>query len=329
MKTDPEDKFFTNHHGGDGRTFLGNLRNLKVYGPSGTDWFSEGAKWTYRWNVLEEFGYEEIIISGDTIVNDQPCKVLQPMIVTSQDPFATADTIYRDPFYLYGSNDSIFYFFSSDFFSLYNFNMLPGDSIDYPALVSDPIHSCPPVTFILDSIASVDVDGVSLRQQFGRIRIDQLLDEDYIYIITEGIGFTHRIKRGAGNTQEPFKFGHLIPENAFTCSTDADSWMFCSYQSDQIAFNPGNEDCKEDLILPTQEVEVDYIAISPNPSNGWIDVESGMLQVDNVNIYSSSGQLLLQTSSAENRIQLPNRHGIYFIQIFTDGGIKVFKVVRN
>ena len=326
LVTDPDDKKFTNYHGGDGRTFKGNLRNLRIYGPkSGAVWFEDHAKWTYRWNTFGSIGYEQMEVVGDTTIFGQPCKIIEPTRYASQAPFFRVDTVRLPAFFMYEKNDSVYHLRQDSFLLIYDFTMKPGDSLSTHGLLKDGEMICAPESFVLDSVSEAVIDDQVFRRQHGKVRFLGNTVQDIEYIVTETLGFTHIRYL----PEAPVKFGHLIPANALTCLLDADAWAFCSYQSDNLYYNPGDENCQDELSLSDHENEYQDIVVSPNPTQGKIYIDTGSQQISSLMIYSADGQLLTVYAGNQDQVQLPIRPGVYIMQILTNKAIRTFKIIRN
>ncbi len=331
LETDPDDKAFTNYDGGIGKTFKGNLRNLIIYGANPSSlWFADRATWIYRWSVFGGLGYEKAQVVGDTMLLGTSCKILQRSIFFSRAPFIEGDTLMPEPDYMYESNDSIFHFEDGAFTLIYNFNMKEGDSLVITGFLDGAGFQCPSSVFVVDSNSNLSVQGVNLRVQLGHVITEGVRDESAVYTIIEGMGFTYKQYLTDGMPGSPMKFGHLIPANALTCHLDGDYWQFCSYQTEAVSFNPGDEDCTSDFTLPALETTNHAIEVSPNPTRGVVHLKSSNRPVKMVRVYSSMGTLIQQINYPDQQFELVGGHrGLLVLHFYLPGEVVVRKLIRH
>jgi len=95
------------------------------------DWFSTGTSWTYHYTVNQVFQTVDAIttfaITEQAVVNSQPCSKME-VADGGTNPFLCAPI--PPPYYLYESNDSVFYAsdYDNTFRLAYDFGAEVGDS---------------------------------------------------------------------------------------------------------------------------------------------------------------------------------------------------------
>ena len=306
---------------------LGILACCPAQSQNTNNWFSDDSRWTYRWNILNGFGYEELSIDGDTLIEDQLCVKLQPQIVYQRLPEEIPDTIFAIPHYMYESQDSVFLWSGNEFVLVYNFSLAVGDSLAWMGKSYGDEFKCPSGIFIVEKITELDLGEIKVRQQHGRIVVDRMLEDAYTYIVTERIGFTGRVHiRNAVQRLE--KFGHLIPANAFNCAVDADHWQFCAFQTSGIYYNPSDENCRQDIVLSRHEFLDDSPTIFPNP----ISTEISLINfgpIEYIHVYDSYGRLVQTINHPDAQITLAAEiTGVILLEIKTVGDILWKKLLK-
>ena len=268
LMTDPNDKSVTNYHGGDGYSFLGLMRNLIIYGPKTKKfWFANHSSWIYRWEKINAKGFETLEVFGDTIISGKHCKTLTSKLIFEEAQSSGFDTI-TSTRYMHQAGDRIYYYEGDSFSLMYDFSMQIGDSIRWAGYDVQGEFPCSSTTFVLDTITNENTTGQNLRIQHGHVIQDGVAQYDADYQITETIGLNY--VKGGNFTSDPqgTKFGHLIPRQSFTCLLGGDFWRFCSYSNLEFDFNPGEEDCIDNLTSSSLDVISKNVEISPNPTQG-------------------------------------------------------------
>ena len=87
-----------------------------------------------------------------------------------------------------------------------------------------------------------------------------------------------------------------------------------------------------DFVVNTEENEIENISIYPNPANDFIKLSAGGGHLSAVRIYNCLGMLVeeIEVNANEVEINISNYNtGIYFVNIETENGNIVKKVVKN
>ncbi|MBK8623178.1 MAG: T9SS type A sorting domain-containing protein [Saprospiraceae bacterium] len=90
-------------------------------------------------------------------------------------------------------------------------------------------------------------------------------------------------------------------------------------------------DCREHQVF-TEDENIDYYSVYPNPTSKWLDIKSGHDKTGNIEIFDHTGFKRLKLNNYETELPLdvedwPN--GIYFLKIYgktNDSWIKWFKI---
>jgi len=76
----------------------------------------------------------------------------------------------------------------------------------------------------------------------------------------------------------------------------------------------------------------DEITIFPNPSNGMVYINTGIENIEKINVYSLSGELIYSKNNIQNsyyQFELEDIPGVYLIEIGTTKNISIKKLVIN
>ena len=87
-----------------------------------------------------------------------------------------------------------------------------------------------------------------------------------------------------------------------------------------------------DFVVNTEENEIENISIYPNPANDFIKLSAGGGHLSAVRIYNCLGMLVeeIEVNANEVEINISNYNtGIYFVNIETENGNIVKKIVKN
>ncbi len=258
-------------------------------------WFADNDVWNYRYLEWYDRGYKTIWVSGEIEDNGQIFKRISTKLVTVSilnNNMDTTEQLLNDQYY-YVSNDSVWVAFSGQLWLLYNFNMIPGDSMRI-VRPEDIEYGCPPAYFYLDSITTpADLGG--RRVQWGHLESQGAWWTFFTetMVIVEGIGMIWSSYEG---TDEGDSFGFLNLFEHFECATDVASHWFCSFSDGTWVYQPDDLDC---FYLPppltsTQEAAAGPIKIYPNPVSGhevFVDIIPGMV-LEKISLYNFAGQLI-------------------------------------
>ncbi len=155
--------------------------NAQIWAPTGSVW---------HYGILESFfsqnqGYLKVESIGDTSIQGQQCKILHKTRYNASTHMLTDEG--ND--YMYSLNDKVFHFMNDTFYTLYNFNAMPGDTWTVAVPFPSPFASLNPpdtlVKIVVDSVSTITIQSQILRTLY--VHSDS---NDWYFLnpIIEGIG---------------------------------------------------------------------------------------------------------------------------------------------
>ena len=152
-------------------------------------WLPLGATW-YT-GIVESFfsinqGYIVSSVLGDSIILTKNARVIKSVRHRSYNPIAIIDTMY-----IYDDGGKIYHFTNGQFYKLYDYNLMPGDTWQVSVAFPSPFASPPTttadtiVTIIVDSVGTLNINGQIRKTQYVRSK-----NNDWYFLnpIIEGIG---------------------------------------------------------------------------------------------------------------------------------------------
>jgi Secretion system C-terminal sorting domain len=88
--------------------------------------------------------------------------------------------------------------------------------------------------------------------------------------------------------------------------------------------------CNQQLVLGKLELNTSLISTFPNPFSDLLQIESAHY-IQRINVYNSSGQLILVKKNLGTRFSLPGhelKSGYYHLQIETQFGCSFVRVIK-
>lgn len=285
-----------------------------------TEWAPVGAKWYYSTPyVLPPFIVDCTLFEsiGDTTISGKSCRIIEIRKCGGQ------QVITRE--FLYQKNDSLYYFNKNDFFLLYDFSAVIGDTVVvhdekfFPTLgylFNDSIESFK--YKILDT-DSIDIGGTWYRRQ----QINQLQSGDWMLGIGQAEG-SWIIEKIGSYFYFFGRFGYFTFEESsglLRCYSDS----LLEYQNSEW-----NEAC--DYVSNTLKINTtDFIRFYPNPANDKVFIEliegKGVLTIHNLNgqiFCSKKLNLRLNTILIDFL-----RPGLYFLKVSTNKRNTILKFIKN
>jgi hypothetical protein len=285
--------------------FFQTVFQLSVYSQQ---WAPTGCVWHY--GMIESYfagdqGYLRVESIGDTVIHGQQCKILHK---TRYDAYWHTLTDEGND-YMYSSNDVVYHFMNDTFYTVYDFNAMPGDT--WTVAVPSPSP-----WFSTDTLVKIIVDSVST------ITIqNQILKSLYVHSDSNEWRFLNPIieRIGSMGGMFPFIYGFM----------DMDIPFFRCYADTSIFYNRNPSQPCDTVIDDLPEFpEASDFSIYPNPSSGnWhikVPVSSMYLHRTFIRVYNAYGQLILSREiKFENNNGVPiDAHdfkpGIYEVQLATE-----------
>ncbi|HZV68278.1 MAG TPA: T9SS type A sorting domain-containing protein [Saprospiraceae bacterium] len=282
--------------------FLSSL--CKLHGQDNTVFAPIGAVWHYNGYGHGSPPYFKFVVEKDTSFSDQNARLLRYYIFEN-DTFRTDNTLNK---YIVTDGEKVYYRVENEFVLLFDFGAQPGDTIhsrveDYPVPMgcqsefeNGPID----FSYVIDSLGTLDIDGIILRTQFVTIVNPPGLEPTWFLQdpIIERIG-----QIGLSN----FWWGR-----GETCILEDNGFLRCYIDLDLTYVNPYfalHHDCD---YTGTNEIEVSANnQIYPNPVDEIIYLNQ---KADLITIYNSSSQKI-KSFITQDQIDVSDlQPGIYFLQ---------------
>lgn len=263
------------------------------------NWAPEGAVWHYS-HVNPWLGHNEynsIQVEGDTIIQGIQCQHLVKL--------KGAGNLRPLEEFMYEDNGQVFYYHEEQdsFFLLYDFNLLPGDTLTITA--TEPFPFGMGTDFIkirIDSLSYLDINGTSRVVQ----HITQL----------EAPGYNSEISfemiEGIGATTQMFYWN-----SPYIADISKDTDLRC-YQDPTLGqYSTGIAFVCDDVLLNGEGPEgpIQDLAIYPNPARefiGW----SVPLGRYGVQVWDMRGKILFEGEVTSNQLSMDGySNGLYFIMI--------------
>ena len=269
---------------------------------SAQQWLQDAQQWSYTitggWYPLDG-AIQNLTVVGDTIIAGIECKTL-----LSYDRYHFAYAEHR-AVYTYDP-------FAGDFFKIYDFLLLPGDTLEM-------LYGR---KYRIDTIGIMDINGIDFRFQhisffstnFGNY------SEHGPYLVLEGIGFIGRIDTGIPCS---FFFINDIPCDS---AVDGQDSNFQCFNEGNFTYDPQNL-CTETAL---NEIHRPYFEVYPNPTSDFFTIESTTgHQPVSVTLYDFSGKLIWQGVPRNNRVNVQTLpHQSYMVKITdTDDNAYFSKII--
>lgn len=287
-------------------------------------WFQTGATWTYNYTfppvlpiLPPEVVQAQYTITEQTELNDQPCAKMEAI---GDDPNPMYCNVLTAPYYVYESNDSIFFAndFDNTFRLVYNFGAEQGDTWDL-IYTSEYNEGETAHLVTVDSVYNTVIDGETLKVM--DLSYDYVSGNDEAGIMRHTATVTQRL-----GAFEPFSilFGYRI---FGLCEAYYNETLQCYTDPDISYLSPDFQSCTLGLNDPEVSASIE---ISPNPSSDYINIASLQSLILEIKIYTIAGQLVYSevAQNQEHRINTSKfESGFYLISIETEQGIGVKKLV--
>ena len=285
-------------------------------------WFQTGDLWIYDYStVWGRSGFEEVWVEGDTIINNQTCKILNNkrsyVNIYSQANSNDTVVIIGEPFFVYEEAEKVYGYFEDEFKLLYDFSDI-GNLMYTREGEGHPDDDCDlELAFGVSDTSSMVFNNINRRvlNYISLFPVSGLYGDHDITVI-EGIGIVSKNY----NNEPVIKFGHIIPGRSYPCTYDTERWSFCSFTSQGEEYNPENEDCYY-LPLPVsssqQETVFSKLSLDPNPTSTYFSIRNSLnIQFDKINIYNLSGKIVKVINHVVDEIYIDDLiPGIYIVEM--------------
>lgn len=197
--------------------------------------------------------------------------------------------------------------------TLYNFNILPGEQVEYPGFLSTEFLT-------VTEIDSIEIGGVFHKRIFFE---DLLIMGSYEEVWIEGIGSVH----GPVNPYSPMTFSEEDPyDKDLTCFENVAGYYWT---------NPEYSQCYISIILSSgNSLQVNTLNAYPNPANNSITLECpGISQSDcEIEVMDLTGSMIISKSFRAGNPLIIDVNGLspgaWFIRLVTKNETFVVKVIK-
>jgi hypothetical protein len=277
----------------------------------------------YNYYYFESSLNEEVIILGDSIINDTIYKKIS-LVYDEEQGFGTpiGDIISNDGDILIREDNiskSVYRRINGYEELYYDFSMEIGDTIRIQFHQNSEYYNR---TWQLDSIRSLSNNLITKYNIIGDRKVYYLSekyekDDDILWI--EGIGNTRGLWGNDGQI--------LMPE--LICVDSLGTKLFSNSEIQQ------DIECKGPILLTINNTEFETFNIYPNPTNGKLFIKSiGADRIKSINLYNMKGQLIINRKCANifsceiNINQLDT--GFYILEIENERNkLRRMKIMKN
>jgi hypothetical protein len=283
-------------------------------------WAPAGATWHYDYVQMWVSGYVKIQCVNDTTIAGKTCQVLKKEIHTYDwlnNTFSNSVMGYE---YTYAENNIVYLFRFGQFYTLYDFNAVAGNSWQVPGWDGDWGSPCDTIgTVVVDSTGTTNINGFSLR---------------YIWTSPmEGSGWSYydKILERIGS------LGYMFPEPICVVDVFEGGPLRCYYDDEFGSYvRPGfEESC--DYIVGIEDIRSagSSVSIYPLPAGNRItvDIASPVKSDIKAEITDISGKSVMKTISSTPKFDVDLtglKDGLYFIRLSEkDGIIGIRKIIKS
>lgn len=267
---------------------------------SQSNWFSDGAEWTYR--VSDFFNPEDTVsitkVTGDTIINGEEAKILTVFL-----PDETTD------YYFHERNDTVFFINQYENYEwdiAYDFTRNEGDTVYWYNR-----------TGVVQEKGVLDFNGFSRRYMAVNQQLNAPPSAYYWKWYVEGIGNVGRVLNGNSSC------GHIVPDFWFCSAIETPPhFTFNCYSSPGWNYDP-NSIC----ILTSTEKEIieQKVKIYPNPSSNLLNIETNF-NFSAIEIIDITGKIRATINENQKEVNIENLSaGLYFLRLTNDKNIVLEK----
>ena len=283
-----------------------------------TGWFGDNPEWTYGYWGWEYYGLEKMEVLADTTIQGLPCKKIgRKVIVFSALPPGYM-TAYQNARYVYEAHDRVSVWNGSGFIPLYDFNLLPGDTLKFTP------YDCPK-GYVIDSIGLTEVDGVELRFQKAWMLPTTPFSPMTEILIIERIGQVYQ-------RTPTMTGGYFFLDEAYACVTDLPWRTFRCYSDTEIdLYKFGTLPCG--FSSGTSDPEPFALEVFPNPAGAQLTIRlDGPGVGRGFVLYNALGQAVLAGDLPDAMSHISTSGipaGVYVLRVWAKGGTIVRKIVKN
>ncbi|HZG01323.1 MAG TPA: T9SS type A sorting domain-containing protein [Chitinophagales bacterium] len=252
------------------------------------------------WGV---FGYAEVQVNGDTVVDGMPCRHLLETVVYQNNQTGSTGQFSQSRF-TYALN-GVAYGYNAGWDTMVNFNAIPGDSWNIPVMVND-------------------VKATVLNT--GHRTVNGFLLKWLTLAYTNAVGITDTVyeRIGFAGDMYPFWMQGLI--------MDGDYYTFCNYSDNSFAdYRQPDSICKFIVTTVFQNDPSQPLRVFPNPFTDIVRIDGTITNEPfGVKIFTSKGELIFEATNANPEVPLHSiAAGLYFLIVKSGQDIYRQKIVKT
>lgn len=283
-------------------------------------WAPAGATWHYDYVNFWVEGYIQIQYVGDTTIAGKPCQVLKKEAHTYDwlnHTFSNSEMGYD---YTYSENNIVYCYRFGQFFTLYDFNAVTGNTWQVPGWDGSWGSPCDTTgTVVVDSTGMTNINGFPLK---------------YIWTSpAEGSGwsFYDKIVERIGH------FGYMFPEPICIVDVFEGGPLRCYYDDEFGLYTRPGFDKPCDFIVGINDAQPRESAFSiyPIPAETFVTIDIKIPVKGSVvaEISDITGKIIktIKTSGSKINFDISGlKDGLYFIRISDkDGVIGIQKMIKS
>lgn len=267
-------------------------------------WISKGATWHYDWSGIGFGGFEKIIYTKDTLINNHLCNELVSInfefTYNEKNELVSLGSDTLKSYYTYVHGDTVFYLVNDKFDVLYNFGAKPGDTWNLG--VDTNGFKCSNSVVKVDSIGNIVINEKSYR---------------WIWLSTldnSSVGLNGKIIERFG------AMGDFLFPTDRNCDkniiVDFNLYSFSCFQDDNFPlFNVTGKDCEYLLKVGIPEIKETY-KLYPIPTKNKLYISENINNELFIRIFTTNGKVVYSCRTRLNEIDLSSiANGVYFIRI--------------
>ena len=287
-------------------------------------WFDENPQWINDFSFgFAGSGYEYVSPEGDTVLLGKPAIKIRRLREMNSGMLNSEIRV------VWQSGDTIraWHEQKNDFFTLYNFSLAAGDTVDVRYHFSNAGSS----KYVVQDTGTMLIDGRPFRFQ----DVQWITGVSTYHCnarIIEKIGM---VNGTCVNTQQMQSYPdghHFFIDDPNQAAVDGPAWFLCRYRNDSIGYKESSIACDALTAVKTPVAAGPAYRLVPNPFAGDVFIETrNAATVDAWRVYDAAGHLLMTSGGgAANMIraaELPP--GFYLVEVSGSAGRAFLRAVRQ
>ncbi|MDI1233750.1 MAG: T9SS type A sorting domain-containing protein [bacterium] len=285
-------------------------------------WIRKGAEWHYAYDALSSTGFTKFVYTKDTLVGGKTCQKITSKLYEfganqNQQTYLKGIFPQADQ-YTYISGDTVFYWFETKFYVLYNIGAQPNDTWQLGNNPSSNQFGCTGSTIKVDSVGAKIINGKSYR-----------------WIAVSPASNSNVLLKGKIIERFGAMEFNLFPTQNVCNNSNADlpqSYFNCFGDDSFALYNTTGKDCE--YLMKINVLKVGFndsrIALYPNPAKSTLTIDQIEFKFSALELYSIEGRLVKSFALA-NAIEIlevagmPN--GLYTVKLISNKGEPSYKRV--